>query len=91
VCPGHETLTQYFSCSGGTSTDHTKSALDHVMSNFCVLHAAGCAVHVLHSGASGRETSTHYFSCLGGTGTDLTKSASRHIMLNYFASSGICG
>jgi hypothetical protein len=32
---GSEMSTQYFSCSGETSTDRTKSALEHVMSDMC--------------------------------------------------------
>jgi hypothetical protein len=30
-----ETSTHYFSCSGGTGTDLTRSASGHVMSNLC--------------------------------------------------------
>jgi hypothetical protein len=32
---GHESLTHYFSCSGGTGTDSTKSAPRHVTPNMC--------------------------------------------------------
>jgi hypothetical protein len=33
--PGHEMSTQYFSCSGGTSTDSKKTLSGHVTSNEC--------------------------------------------------------
>jgi hypothetical protein len=32
---GHESLPHYFSCSGGTGTDSTKSASGHVTPNLC--------------------------------------------------------
>jgi hypothetical protein len=32
----HKTLTHYFPCSGGTSSDSTKSALGHVTPNLCL-------------------------------------------------------
>jgi hypothetical protein len=34
VCPGHETSTHYFSCSGGPDMVSIKSALGHVTPNF---------------------------------------------------------
>jgi hypothetical protein len=35
VHPGHETLTQYFSCSDRPGVDPRKSAIRHFMSNLC--------------------------------------------------------
>jgi hypothetical protein len=35
VGPGHETSTHYFSCSGGTSTDLTKTVPGHIKLNLC--------------------------------------------------------
>jgi hypothetical protein len=49
---GRETLTHYFSCSRGTSTETTKSASGHVALNLCVLHPVGYVGHEVHSGAS---------------------------------------
>jgi hypothetical protein len=41
VRPGHETLTHYFSCSGGTGTDLTKRAPGHIMLNLCFFASGG--------------------------------------------------
>jgi hypothetical protein len=35
LCLGCKTLTHYFSCSGGTGMDSTKSVLGHFMPNLC--------------------------------------------------------
>jgi hypothetical protein len=53
MCPRHETSTHYFSCSGGTGTDSTNSALGHVTLNLCCLNPVGYAGHIVHSVASG--------------------------------------
>jgi hypothetical protein len=45
---GHETLTNYFSCSGGHGAISIKSAQGHVTPNLCF-----CIQWDLHSGASG--------------------------------------
>jgi hypothetical protein len=37
VSPGREMAMHYFSCSGGTVTDLTKSAQGYVMPNLCVV------------------------------------------------------
>jgi hypothetical protein len=45
---GSETLTHYFSCSGGPGVvSRTCAFAEHVF-----LHLVGSAVHVMHSGAS---------------------------------------
>jgi hypothetical protein len=80
--PGRETLTQYFSCSGGTGTDSRKSALGLLTPDlyFCIrwyLRVTHCIVERL-----GRKTLTHYFSCSGGMSTDSTKSATGHVKMN---------
>jgi hypothetical protein len=49
---GHETSMHYFSCSGGTGKDLTKSTSGHVTLKF-FLHPMGFADHVVHSGESG--------------------------------------
>jgi hypothetical protein len=51
--PGHEILTHYFPCSGGTGTDPINSSLGHVMPNLCFCIRWGSAGHVVHSGAFG--------------------------------------
>jgi hypothetical protein len=48
---GHETSTHYFSYSGWTGKDSTKSAPEHVLPNLFFLHLVGSARHVVHSGA----------------------------------------
>jgi hypothetical protein len=84
VHPGCELSTHYFSCSGGTGTDLTKSLSGHIMPNLCFyirwdLWVMSCILVRL-----GHETSTHYFSYSGGTGKDSTKIVSGHIMLNFY-------
>jgi hypothetical protein len=60
--PGHEMSTHNFSCSGGTSTDLTKSASGCVMPNLFFSHPEGSAGHIVHSGASGeRNIDTLFF------------------------------
>jgi hypothetical protein len=54
--------THYFSYSGGSGMDLTKSASGHVMPNLCFLHPNGSAGHIVHSGASGaRNIDTLFF------------------------------
>jgi hypothetical protein len=55
VRPGRETSMHYFSCSGGTSMDLTKSALGHVVPNLCFLHPEGSAGNVVHFCASSTQ------------------------------------
>jgi hypothetical protein len=89
---GHESLMHYFSCSGGTGTDLTKSAPGHVMPNMCFfcirwdLRVTLCiSVHPDH------EKTTYYFSCSGGTSTDLKKAQQDTLRRTcVFASGGIC-
>jgi hypothetical protein len=69
VCPGHETSTQYFSCTGGPGAVSTKNII-------------GSVGHIVHPCAYGRKMSMHYFSCSCGTGTISIKSAPRHITPN---------
>jgi hypothetical protein len=80
--PGRETSMHYFSCSGGTGRDLTKSASGHITSNLCSCIHWDTQVTYCISVHPGRETSTHYFSCSVGTGMDLTKSASGHVIPN---------
>jgi hypothetical protein len=66
VRPVRETLMNYFSCSGGTSTDSTKSTLGHFTPNLCfcirwyLRVKLYIPVHLVH------EMLSHYFSCSGG-------------------------
>jgi hypothetical protein len=46
----------YFSCPGWPDADVIKSALRHVMPNFCVLYPVQSVDHVVHLGASECET-----------------------------------
>jgi hypothetical protein len=46
-------MMRYFSCSGGTGMDSTKSVSRHITQNLCFLHSVGSTDHVVHSGASG--------------------------------------
>jgi hypothetical protein len=72
----------YFSRSGGTGMDMTKTAgTCYAEPVFCIkweLRVTLCIpVSLRH------VTSTHYFSGLGGTGTDMTKSALGHVTPNF--------
>jgi hypothetical protein len=50
---GRETSTYYFSCSGGTGTDCTKSASEHVTLNMCFafqcIRGAKCRGAIFHA------------------------------------------
>jgi hypothetical protein len=55
-------MTRYFSCSGGTGMDSTKSVSRHITQNLCFLHSMGSTDHVVHSGASGvRDVDAPFF------------------------------
>jgi hypothetical protein len=91
VHQGCETSMQYFSRSGGTSTDSTK-APRHVMSNvcFCIqwdLWVTSCIPMRL-----GSETMMDYFSRSGAPGAVSIKSAPGNVTRNFcfFASGGKC-
>jgi hypothetical protein len=63
---GHEMSSHYFSCSGGTSPEPTRSATGQVTLNLhfcfrCNLRLTSCVRVRL-----GREILTNYFSCSGG-------------------------
>jgi hypothetical protein len=59
----------YFSWSGGTGTDLTKSTLWQTRHTKLVFSASGgSAGHICFLKLSGHEMSTHYFSCSGGPG-----------------------
>jgi hypothetical protein len=73
--PVRETSMHYFSCSGGTGRDLTKSASGHITSNLCSCIQWDTQVTYCIPVHLGCETSTHYVSCSDGTGMDLTKSA----------------
>jgi hypothetical protein len=62
----------YFSRSGGTGTNSTKSTPGHLTPNLC-FQISVCPGH---------ETFTHYFLCLSGTGAVSIKSALKHITPN---------
>jgi hypothetical protein len=66
VILGHEAWMNYFSCSGGSGVDPTKSS----------------SGHIVQSGASEARNIDTLFSCLGGPGADCTKSVAGHIMSN---------
>jgi hypothetical protein len=51
VRAGRQKSTYYFSCSGGTGSASTKSALGHVTTNLFFLHPVGSVGHVVHFGA----------------------------------------
>jgi hypothetical protein len=62
VRPVCETSTYYFSCSGGTDTDSTKSVPGHVKPNLCFLYPMGSVGYVVHFSASGaRNVDTLFF------------------------------
>jgi hypothetical protein len=73
---GPWTSTHYFSYSGGTGTDSTKSALGHVTPNLCLCITWCIPVR------PGHEMSTQYFSWSGGLGAVSIKSASGHVTPN---------
>jgi hypothetical protein len=60
VCRGHKTLMHYFSCSGGPSTDLTKSTMGHIRPNFCFCIWRDLG-HIVHFVCPGRKMSKHYF------------------------------
>jgi hypothetical protein len=49
---GRKTSTHYFSCSGETGTDSTKSAPRNVTTNMGLLHPVGSAGYIVHFGVS---------------------------------------
>jgi hypothetical protein len=65
VRPAREMSTHYFSDSGGSGTDLTKSASGHIMPNLCFLHPEGSAGHIVHSGASEKRNVDTQFFMLG--------------------------
>jgi hypothetical protein len=73
VCPGRETSTHYFSCSGGTGTYSTKSTSGHISSYLCFFIQWDMQVMWCSPVRPGCERSMNYFSFLGGTGTVSTK------------------
>jgi hypothetical protein len=62
---GREKSMHYFSCSGGTSTDLTKSASGHVGPNLCFLHPEGSAANIVRFSASGAQNIDTLFVMLG--------------------------
>jgi hypothetical protein len=79
MCLGHETSMKYFSSSGGTGTDMTKSAPVHITPNMCFgiwldLQVTECILVRPRC-----KTSIHYFSCSGGPGAVSMKSAPGHV------------
>jgi hypothetical protein len=80
-----------FSCSGGTCTDSTKSALGHVRPNlgFCSRWDLRVTQSILVR--PGHEMSTYYFSCSGGSGAISIKMPWHTLRRTWvFASGGIC-
>jgi hypothetical protein len=66
VHPGRETSTHYFSCSGGTGTESTKSAGTRY-AKLVLLHLERYAGHVVHSGVSAAQNVDALFFMLGQT------------------------
>jgi hypothetical protein len=74
--------TQYFSCSGGTSKNHTQSSLEHVITNF-FFHPVGFVAHIMHSAASGPQNIDALFFILRWDRYRVDQKCVRtHIMLN---------
>jgi hypothetical protein len=65
--PGHETSTQYFSCSGGPGSDGTKARRDMLYRTCVFLHHLGSTGHVVHSGVSRAQNIDTQFFRLGWT------------------------
>jgi hypothetical protein len=61
VRSGHETLTHYFLCPGGTGMDSTKSVRGHVTLNVCFGIWWDLQVTYYIPMCPGHETLTHYF------------------------------
>jgi hypothetical protein len=80
VCPGCETSTHYFPCSGGPGLDPIKSTPRHITPNLCFCIRCDIRVTYRVLVRPGQKMSMHYFSCSDGPGVDPTKSALGHIM-----------
>jgi hypothetical protein len=74
---------RYFTFSGGTGIDSTKSALGHVMPNLCFCIRWDLRVTLCILVRLGHEISMHYFPRSGGTDTNCTKRASGHVTSNF--------
>jgi hypothetical protein len=79
----HETSMHYFSCSGGTSTDLTKSASGHVGPNFCFLHPEGSVGNIVHSDASWAQNVNTLFFMLGWDQYGFEKITTGHVTPNF--------
>jgi hypothetical protein len=89
---GCETSMQYFSCSGWTDTDSTKSTPGYVMPNLCFGSSGICGSRNAFWCTRAIRLRCTIFSCSGGLGTDSLKSLSGHVTPTYvFASSEISG
>jgi hypothetical protein len=62
VCPAHEMLMHYFTCSGGPGAVSIESVLGHVTLKSCFLCPMGSVGHKVNSdGAGARIVNTLFF------------------------------